>query len=140
MECELPEFMSESNPRARKPHQCCECHGTIQPGEQYHYVAGGWAGDFQVYKTCPDCWELRHRLCNGRRADECPGFGWLREECEEHDTTGPLRKLLEIALKRQSKRAESIRAAVERWEKSIAETALRDWERQMREQTREARP
>lgn len=54
-----PEFMVTETRRARKPHQCHECRGTITPGESYEHVRGKWEGDVYTFKTCALCLELR---------------------------------------------------------------------------------
>ena len=51
-------FYSTARRKAKKPHQCDECHGTIAPGEQYEYAAGKQEGDMWDSKTCPRCLEL----------------------------------------------------------------------------------
>ena len=56
---------------ARKRHQCCECHRSIEPGEQYEYASGldtydvcGWVH----FKTCRHCIAAREwltKVCGG---------------------------------------------------------------------------
>lgn len=48
--------------KARKNHQCCECHKVIKPGEQYEIISGCWDGSFEHYKTCTDCLSLRKQF------------------------------------------------------------------------------
>jgi hypothetical protein len=57
--CELPSCYGHEERTARKAHKCCECHGTIQPGELYHYHHGVWDGRASDYKVCVDCEALR---------------------------------------------------------------------------------
>lgn len=64
-----PSFYNETFPVARKEHKCCECHGTILPGQEYQKVAGVWAGRFEVYKTCMTCYLIRNNYC-------CDGFAF----------------------------------------------------------------
>lgn len=45
--------------KARTPHKCTECWGTIQPGEPYERVSGVWDGDFKTFRTCSRCVNLR---------------------------------------------------------------------------------
>jgi hypothetical protein len=55
-----PDCYTATNPRARKTHRCCECHGTIQPGELYHRFSGVWDGEAMTFKTCSDCQQIRN--------------------------------------------------------------------------------
>lgn len=70
-----PEFCSTTWKYARKEHKCCECRATIQIGECYEYIAGKWEGDFQTFKTCEKCADLRDSLMDV----DCPALGDLRE-------------------------------------------------------------
>jgi hypothetical protein len=63
------EFYDSKTRKARKPHQCCECKGAIQPGESYEHVSMRSDGDIYTYKTCSLCVELRTKFSCGR--------GWL---------------------------------------------------------------
>lgn len=54
-----PEFYDKYQPTARKRHKCCECGGDIMPGEKYEYVSGKWDGQFDTFKTCERCCDLR---------------------------------------------------------------------------------
>jgi hypothetical protein len=49
------ELWTESTAKARKPHQCCECGRTIQPGEIYHKVFGVQDRDPFSGKWCAHC-------------------------------------------------------------------------------------
>jgi hypothetical protein len=53
------EFYSATIRKARKQHKCFECRGFIEPGEQFEYVAGCWDGNFDYFKTCCRCVDLR---------------------------------------------------------------------------------
>ena len=60
------DFYNATLRKARKPHECCECHGTIQPGQSYEHVVGKWDGDLSKYDTCSLCVEIRTKFsCNG---------------------------------------------------------------------------
>jgi hypothetical protein len=51
---------------ARKPNRCDECKRPIQPGELYNFAAGCWDGDWNAYKTCAVCHEIRKAFsCDG---------------------------------------------------------------------------
>jgi len=78
--CELPTAYSESKPKARKSHRCCECRGTISPGECYQVFNGCWDGRWDVFKTCEDCNKLRIEIhAYSRNHDEGIVFGKLYE-------------------------------------------------------------
>lgn len=57
-----PEFWSDTQPVARKPHTCCECKETIAPGTRYERYAGKWEGEVRTYTTCLPCREIRAAL------------------------------------------------------------------------------
>lgn len=59
---ELWDFCDSTMRKARKPHKCCECSREIPKGAQYEYIAGKCGGDFQDYKTCLDCMNIRNGL------------------------------------------------------------------------------
>ncbi len=56
-----PEAIWESKPKARKDHICCECLSTIPKGDRYHLVKGVWEGNFDTYKTCEICEQVKNR-------------------------------------------------------------------------------
>jgi hypothetical protein len=67
---------------ARKPHQCCECHSTINQGEQYAFTSGVWNGEPASFKTCHNCWEIlaqtsRYVNLTASECDDYPYFGGL---------------------------------------------------------------
>lgn len=51
----MSDFQTETMPVGRKQHQCCECYGPIQPGQQYQLISGCWEGDMATFKTCSSC-------------------------------------------------------------------------------------
>jgi len=57
-----PEFFQQTERVARKSHKCYECKQEFGPGGRYMYVAGVWDGDFQTFKTCPNCLALLRAL------------------------------------------------------------------------------
>lgn len=59
---ELPTAFSHKERKARKPHQCGECLGFIQPSEMYHHESGIWDGEPDSFKTCDDCYKLKHEM------------------------------------------------------------------------------
>ena len=60
---------------ARKAHHCCECGGTINPGEKYQRAAGKWDGRVESFKTCLVCARIRN--------DYCTYFTMMREQLWE---------------------------------------------------------
>lgn len=56
---ESPAVYCETHPVARGPHECCECGGTIDPGERYERVRGLWDGMWITYVTCEFCAQVR---------------------------------------------------------------------------------
>lgn len=74
-----PDICTETNPVARKRHQCCECMGWIEPGERYQSVAGLWDGSWLTYRTCPDCADIRNHF----RAFGPWYYGSLRDDLFE---------------------------------------------------------
>jgi hypothetical protein len=73
------EFYNVKTVTARKSHKCCECFEDIPPMAKYEYSTGCWGGDFQVFKTCLSCKEIRdHFACDGF------SFGTLWEDLREN--------------------------------------------------------
>lgn len=58
-DAEMPEFFLSQTVRARKTHTCYECKSDIAAGEMYVRESGKWDGEFNVYKTCMSCKEIR---------------------------------------------------------------------------------
>lgn len=54
-----PEVYSQVLRRARREHTCCECGETITPGDLYEVAKGKWDGDWNEYKTCARCVNVR---------------------------------------------------------------------------------
>ena len=78
---ELAELWIESTAKARKPHKCCECGRTIQPGEVYHKVFGVQRGDPFRGKWCAHCDVAKTWLW-----DNCGGsmLTMVEEDIREH--------------------------------------------------------
>ncbi|SED96929.1 hypothetical protein [Pseudomonas anguilliseptica] len=80
----MSDFQAESTPTARKHHQCCECEGSIEPGQKYQLIAGSWEGRMHSFKTCMSCLEARDwatsqiEWCGGD--DHLYYFGQLEED------------------------------------------------------------
>lgn len=75
-----PQVYSESQPKARTEHRCCECRGRIYPGERYSLFRGCWDGRWSTFKTCEDCVALRKDIdATIKDADDRPPFGNIYE-------------------------------------------------------------
>ncbi len=80
---EAPEVSTETHPKARKDHQCCECNRGIRRGESYYRFSGIWNDSGPAtYKTCERCQKLRDlgvaRYTTGFDEENWPAFGCLR--------------------------------------------------------------
>lgn len=105
-DAEPPEVYRDSHPVARKEHRCCECRGTISPGEQYSRFEGLWDGRFRTYKTCADCQELR-ALIRATYKDPYnygPYLGGMYEEVFEsrHSTPAWVKHFMDTRRKRNA--------------------------------------
>ena len=59
---EYCEIYEERYVRARKPHTCCACKATIQPGHRYGYVFTLYDGHVTTYKRCGRCQATHEHL------------------------------------------------------------------------------
>lgn len=50
-----PSVFNDKDVKARKPHQCSECHRVIAAGETYRRIFGVWDGDARSYTWCSHC-------------------------------------------------------------------------------------
>ena len=57
---DMPRLCTETFPKAKKSHTCCECGSTISPGEKYERIDGLW-DDFATFKTCWFCRDVREQ-------------------------------------------------------------------------------
>ncbi len=88
--CEAPITASQTNPKARIKHICCECERTIFKGETYHRTAGIWDGiggktEAMTFKTCVQCVERISQYWKAHPDvdhEDGPGFGGLKEEMD----------------------------------------------------------
>ena len=62
----LVEFCHESQPVARKVHQCCECGSAIPIGTRYFKVIGKWEGVFETIRQCLPCHEIQEVFSCGK--------------------------------------------------------------------------
>ena len=84
-ECEIPQYYTSAERKARKAHECCECGAPILLGEEYLQVNACWEGKPKTYR--------QHQLCaeacmfvrdKGWNDDECIYFGGLDEFLEDY--------------------------------------------------------
>jgi len=94
MDCEGPDVYSIEYPIARSTHTCCECGLKINPGEKYEKFKGLWDGEWDRFKTCMKCSELRDRVNWLHRNDgyEAIPFGCLEEWAREDGFEFPVGK------------------------------------------------
>lgn len=97
---EMPSCYGHEERKARKAHKCCECHGTIQPGEKYHFHHGVWDSQASSFKVCTDCEALRAECDRGARYDECTPFEGLQDSVEGIGEPGLLTRFVEIKRRR----------------------------------------
>lgn len=119
--CEMPSCYGHEERKARKSHKCCECHGTIQPGEKYHYHHGVWDGDAMSFKVCMDCEALRAECDRGARYDECTPFEGLHDSVEGIGEPELFARFVEIKRRRG--------ATVPQWMATRADTANKEVDR-----------
>jgi hypothetical protein len=79
----MPSCYGHEERKARKAHKCCECYGTIQPAETYHYHHGVWDGEARGFKVCVDCDCLRAECDRDARRGECTPFEGLHDSIDE---------------------------------------------------------
>ena len=100
MDCEPPKMCRVSRHRARKAHCCCECRGTISPGEVYEVITGVW-DSFSTYKTCLECTSLRQDI-QAAIPREDPTLGELYEQVFEDRDVRWVVRYMEIRRKRHA--------------------------------------
>lgn len=79
---DLPEFCTESYPKARKQYRCYECGGFILPGEKHEYTAGKWDGELRYFRTCERCHDIRKWVQNNVPC-LCWEYGSVDDSCKE---------------------------------------------------------
>ena len=52
---DLPSVFRESWPTAKRPHACCECGSSIDPGEKYYRASGVWNKERSTHHMCMVC-------------------------------------------------------------------------------------
>lgn len=81
-DCESPEVWSESYPKARIAHKCCECDRQIDVGVTYRLMKGLWDGCWATYKMCLECEKVSDTF---HRKGGCHCIGGLYEELIDSD-------------------------------------------------------
>lgn len=76
---DLLEFTDVSEPKARKPHKCCECDRLIATGSHYERYTGFYEREWLTYRTCLDCKYIR----DGLRCGQSWMFGSLWEDIDQ---------------------------------------------------------
>lgn len=80
---EPPGVYSRLNPKARKPHRCCECGGVIPKGERYFKHLCCYSGDgWFTFKNCFVCEEVREAFEKEYKFRSPVNFYALYEEVE----------------------------------------------------------
>lgn len=69
--CEVPSFYSETYPKTRKEHLCCECDGVIRVGETYARCVGKLDGEMFCY--------TQHKACRDFAAEVNSAYGHFGE-------------------------------------------------------------
>jgi len=99
---DYPSCYQMDQPKAKKVHKCCECHGEIPIGEIYNLHHGIWNHEPASYKVCRDCDALRDECDKDAMADEITPFGGLSDtviELSDHDI---VLRFIEIKKKRNA--------------------------------------
>jgi hypothetical protein len=96
---DLPAFSASNIRTARKQHKCCECEEPILIGQKYESYRICDDGEFQEFKTCLLCVDLRTAFnCEGNWT-----FETMWDDIEEflfpEMTTGCLQKIQTAAAK-----------------------------------------
>jgi hypothetical protein len=89
------EFERRTFPKARKVHECCECHEDIPVGKNYEYVACAFDGEFKICKTCLICCEIRSAFTCDPNTGIIMGELWdeIKWGLFPHMTTGCLQRI-----------------------------------------------
>ena len=96
--CEMARVYSCVMRKARRAHRCCECRGTIEPGEIYHYHKGIWDDGPASYKVCYDCEKLRKDLDNGVKYEDVTPFEGLWDSVDGASADNPAVARMWIAI------------------------------------------
>lgn len=86
------EFSTSTWRKARKPHRCDECYGTIAKGDRYERTFGKFEGDWFVNALCAKCsrmWSVHFTATRAIKEDCSPPLGELREAIGECSRENP---------------------------------------------------
>lgn len=115
--CEMPSVYECDRPKARKPHECCECRGAIEVGERYHKHHGIWDGAADTFKVCEDCEALRADIDRDVTDFEFKTpFGYLHESVLNGGDPVFIKRFLDIKRKRG--------ATIQPWMRARAKPSL----------------
>jgi hypothetical protein len=73
-----PEFFEAKMVKVRKDHKCCECHKTIDKGEECESASGKWDGEVDRFYTCKICSMIRRDFL------PCSCFGNLDMDLQDY--------------------------------------------------------
>ncbi len=96
---DYPKFYREGIIRSRKEHKCCECNGVILNRQDYHYFVGLW-DDFDTWKTCFHCNELREEINDNLDGEDRLCFGELGQHICDTSDMDHVERFLDIHLMR----------------------------------------
>lgn len=89
---EPAQVCAEKIPKARKPHLCCECAGTIEPGDHYHVFTILYDDRWNRWTMCRRCKAIGNEYlpCGYALGDMWNELAYcLMEDGEtEHDLAG----------------------------------------------------
>lgn len=100
--CEVPSLFLRSWKTARKPHQCCECRGIIQPGDRHEITEGVWDHRWDRLRTCIECVQCRDwNDAQLDRGDCPPCLGQLFEDMPEEELPDHVLAIIHSARKQR---------------------------------------
>ena len=96
---ESPAFLRIQIVTGRKPHTCCECNQTIQPGQKYECAVGKWEEEIVTFRTCGDCLKLREEV--KAAGCDCTIYMTLFERAMNHGIISQMREAYLAQQKRE---------------------------------------
>ena len=76
------EILSEWR-KARKPHRCDLCNGTIEPGERYEHYVGKFDGEIYTFRSHEKCKYVSDEIWDYCDPDEGMGIDDFWEGCHD---------------------------------------------------------
>lgn len=100
---DFPSFFKQKYRKAQNEYLCSECGSKINKGDQYEYVQMLQDGDWDTFRTCLTCDEIRQAFsCDGVMYG---GMFWdSMEECFENLNTSCFNRLNSIEAKQELQR------------------------------------